>query len=97
MDTSLFVEDKKSKYDTFTKNTWIADSGASTHMCNSDEGMYQCSETPNQYIKVGNGNRLPILKKGMKRCFIVQKNGKKIAVTLHNEITNHNYGITYSA
>ena len=53
-------------------------------MCNSDEGMFDCCATPNQYIKVGNGNRLPILKKGMKKCVIIQKNGKKIAVTLHN-------------
>ena len=60
MDTSLFTEDKETKYDSFTKNTWIADSGASTHMCNSDEGMFQCHATPNQYIKVGNGNKLPI-------------------------------------
>ena len=84
MDTSLITKDKEPKYDSFTKNTWIADSGASTHMCNSDEGMFQCHATPNQYIKVGNGNKLPILKKGMKQCVIVQKNGKKIAVTLHN-------------
>ena len=63
MDTSLIIKNEESKYDTFTKNTWIVDSGASTHMCNSDDGMFQCCPTPNQYIKVGNGNRLPILKR----------------------------------
>ena len=72
MDTSLFMEDEESKYDTLTKNTCIADLGPSTYMYISDEGMFQCCPTPNQYIKVGNENRLPILKKGMKRCIIVR-------------------------
>ena len=83
MDASLFMKTEP-KYDTFENDTWIADSGASTHMCNSDEGMFQCTTTPNQYIKVGNGDRLPILKKGMKRCVIIQKNGSKTKVILHN-------------
>ena len=60
MDTSL-LSNNEEKYDSLERDTWIADSGASTHMCNSDEGMFDCSPTPNQYIKVGNGNRLPIL------------------------------------
>ena len=53
-------------------------------MCNSDKGMFQCIPTPNQYIKVSNGDRLPILKKGMKRCMIIHKNGSKTIVTLHD-------------
>jgi hypothetical protein len=32
-------QNKKTERDVLTKNTWIADSGASTHMGNSDEGM----------------------------------------------------------
>ena len=83
MDATLFTKTEP-KFDTFEKDTWIADSGASTHMCNSDEGMYQCVATPNQFIKVGNGDKLAILKKGMKRCTIIQKNGSKINITLHN-------------
>ena len=71
-------------FDINDSDDWIADLGASTHICNSDEGMYQCCQTSNQYMKVGNGNRLPILKKGIKRCVILQKSGKKMAVTLHN-------------
>jgi hypothetical protein len=31
--------DRKKKKDVLMKNTWIADTGASTHMGNSNEGM----------------------------------------------------------
>ena len=38
MDTSLLIK-PNTKYDIFEKDTWIADSDASTHMSNSDDGM----------------------------------------------------------
>ena len=38
----------------FSKNTWIADSGATTHMCNDLEGMYDLEDS-NISISVGDG------------------------------------------
>ena len=72
------------KYDVLEKDTWIGDTGTSTHMSNSDEGMFNCQETVNQYIKVGSGERLQIMKKGYKRCIIAQQNGAKLHVVLDN-------------
>ena len=45
--------------------------------------MYNCIFTPNQYIEVGSGDRLPILKRGKKKCTIIQKNEKKLHINLH--------------
>ena len=67
------------KYDTIEKDTWIADSGASTHMCMNDDGMFDITITNNQFINVGNGHKLPIVKKGKKKCSIHQKDGKNNA------------------
>ena len=72
------------KYDTIEKDTWIADSGASTHMCMNDDGMFDITKTNNQFINVGNGHKLPIAKKGKKKCVIHQKDGKTMQVTLEN-------------
>ena len=53
-------------------------------MTNSDEGMLGCTPANNQYIKVGSGERLQIMKKGCKQCTILQKNGRKPQVILYN-------------
>lgn len=72
------------KYDVLEDDTWIGDTGASTHMTNSEDGMFGCVLVTNQYIKVGSGERLEIVKKGCKKCTIMQKDGRKIQVTLYN-------------
>ena len=54
------------KYDVLEDDTWMGDTGASTHMTNSDEGMFGCIPANNQYIKVRSGERLQIMKKGRK-------------------------------
>ena len=72
------------KYDVLEDNTWIGDTGDSTHMTNSDEGMYGCMPANNQYIKAGSGGRLQIMKKGCKQCTIWQKDGRKTQVVLYN-------------
>ena len=72
------------KCDILEKNTWIGDTDTSTHMGNSDEGMFNCQETVNQYIKVGSGERLQIMKKGCKRCIISQKNRVRLHVVRDN-------------
>ena len=77
-DLALMVMSKenfrsKFKYDLLEDDTWIRDTGASTHMTNSNEGMFGCTPATNQYIKIGSGERLEIIKKGCKRCTIIQK------------------------
>ncbi len=63
MDASLLMNTGDRYYTLETRDTWIADSRASTHMCNSNKGMFNCLPTPNQYIKVGNSDQLHVLKK----------------------------------
>ena len=73
------------KYDIIEKDIWIGNTGASTHTSSSNEGMINCQETVNQYIKEGSGERLQIMKKGCKRCTIVQQNGTWLHVVLDND------------
>ena len=70
MEKSLVLcqERKDIKNMILEKDIWIGDTGASTHMSNLDEGIFDCQETVNQYIKVSSGERLQIMKKGCKRC-----------------------------
>ena len=74
------------KYDILEKDTWISDTGTSTHMSNPDEGMINYQETVNQHIKVGSGEWLQIMKKVCKRCIIAQRNGAKLYVVLDNVV-----------
>ena len=75
---------KASNYNVLEMDTWICDTGASTHMCNSNEGMFDCVKCTNQFIKVGSGQKLEINKKGKKRCVAIQKDGKKKKIILEN-------------
>jgi hypothetical protein len=54
----------KSKY-RFSKNTWLGDSAASTHMGNCDEGMFDVEVISSQ-IKIGDGKALTPTKIGKK-------------------------------
>jgi hypothetical protein len=56
---------KEMKRDVLTKNTWIADSGASTHIGNSDEGMTDVKVIDSP-IQIGNGTTLCATKIGRK-------------------------------
>ena len=47
----------------FTKTTWLADSGASTHMTHSDVGMFNVRPC-NSRIKIGNGKVVTATKEG---------------------------------
>ena len=75
-------------YDALEVDTWICDTGASTHMCNTDEGMFDCVTCTNQYIKVGSGQKLEINKKGKKNCIAIQKDGKKKKIVLDERISS---------
>ena len=59
----------------FTKNTWIGDTGATSHMTNSDEGLQE-TVTINEQIKMGNGKYMTATKKGKLPCTIKQLDGK---------------------
>ncbi len=72
------------KYDILWRRIPGLDTGTGTHMSNSDEGIYNSQEIGDQYIKVDSGERLQIMKKGCKRCIIIQKNGARLHVVLDN-------------
>jgi transposase InsO family protein len=62
-------------------NTWLADSGASTHMGHCDQGMFdvEFDSTP---VKIGDGKYLKGTRVGKKRCTVVQKDGSTLDVVL---------------
>ena len=59
----------------FTKYTWIRDTGATSHMTNSNEGLQQ-AKTINEQIRMGNGKYMMATKKGKLPCMIKESNGK---------------------
>jgi hypothetical protein len=65
----------------FTKNTWIADSGASCHMGPTDDGMYDTTEIDNP-IKIGNGRTLRAIKIGKLKKTIKQNDGSTLDIML---------------
>jgi len=67
----------------FTGSTWIADSGASTHIGNVDEGMMDVEDI-NDTVKVGNGNQVRLLKKGTLPLMLLQKNGDTMDMLLED-------------
>ena len=47
----------------FTKDTWVGDTGATSHMTNSDKGLIDV-QTINEQIRVGNSKFMTATKKG---------------------------------
>ena len=60
---------------------WVADTGASTHMGNCDEGMFDTRDIDDD-VRVGNGAGLKATKIGKKRVTIKQHNGDHLNVIL---------------
>ena len=58
--------------DTFTKDTWIGDTGVSCHMTNLSDGMFETADI-NQQVKVGNSTKITATKIGKWRGVIDQK------------------------
>jgi acid phosphatase class B len=58
-------QNKKMERDVLTKNTWIADNCASTHMGNSDEDMTDVKVIDSP-VQIGNGTTLHATKIGRK-------------------------------
>ena len=67
----------------FGKHTWIADSGASTHMCNDLSAMINLKET-NQSISIGDGTKITATKIGTVRGEFTKANGDKTLILLTN-------------
>ena len=67
----ILIANNKQK---FKKNTWIADSGATTHMCNDLEGMFDL-EVANISILVGNGQKMTTKKLGSTRVLLSIRKG----------------------
>jgi len=67
----------------FTGSTWIADSGASTHIGNVDDGMMDVEDV-NDPVKVGNGNQVRLIKKGTLPLMPLQKNGDTMDMLLED-------------
>ena len=67
----------------FTGNTWICDSGASTHMGNTDVGMEDVEEI-DEPIKVGNGDKARAIKKGTLNLTAIQKTGHTMDIKLQD-------------
>ncbi len=80
-DRELAMSNMEKKSDKIAPNTWLADSGASCHLTNSDEGMFDV-EVISSPVKIGNGKALTATKLGKMRRTIVQKNGDTVDVTL---------------
>jgi hypothetical protein len=65
----------------FTKDTWIADSGASCHMGPTDEGMFDVTAIDNP-IMIGNGRSLRATKIGKMKKTVKQVDGKSLDIVL---------------
>jgi hypothetical protein len=72
--------DTKSK-DKITPTTWLGDTGASCHLTNSDDGMFdvQVIKSP---VKIGSGKTMNATKIGKKRLTVMQKDGSTQDVVL---------------
>ena len=64
----------------FTKNTWIGNSGASCHITNDDKGMYDAIDI-DELIQ-GSSGIMPVMKKGKLQVKVYQVNGDEQVHTL---------------
>ena len=60
----------------FNKDTWIGDTGATSHMIHNDEGLLNVTLI-NEKVKIGNGKEMRATKRGTLPCTIVQTDGTK--------------------
>ena len=74
-DTSLLSENMGDDVETAKKNTWLIDSGASTHISNSLEEMKNLRKIERK-IKIGSGEHVTTIHIGDLFGNIVSKKGK---------------------
>ena len=65
---------KRMTVDRFTNNTWIEDTGASYHVTNLADNMFENTDI-NKQVKVGNGKNMTATKNGKWRGIVDQKDG----------------------
>ena len=63
---------------------WIVDTGASSHMTNKLDGMFDLKDPQGDKVTVGNGETCPVVKKGKLNVCFVHKDGSKCRQTLTN-------------
>ena len=79
----------------FTPSTWLVDSGAMTHMMNSDEGMFEAKEIIEQ-IRISNGKNIEALKLGKVRLTAIQVDDVTKEVVLNDCNLYRDWTRTYS-
>ncbi len=67
----------------FNSFTWIADSGATTHMTNSLNQMFNLADSKTN-VSVGDGRKMTTLKTGCWRGTAIDSEGRKKKITLTN-------------
>ena len=75
MDNTVLMSNEMVISNKFMKNTWIGDTGATSHMVNSDKGMIDV-KIINERIKMGNRKHMTATKQGLLPCIIKQADGK---------------------
>ena len=65
----------------FSSDTWIGDSGASCHMTNQSDGMFEIRDI-DEDITIGNGKPMKATKVGKLKVEMVQKNGSTQQFTM---------------
>jgi len=68
---------------TLTQKTWIADSGASSHITNKDTGLYDIC-TVKEPVRIGNGKTVYATKIGKLNISIAFKDGSHVPFMLNN-------------
>lgn len=76
----LIAESNPQSFNSFT---WIADSGASTHMTNTMDGMFDVTDA-NINISVGDGRKMTTTKVGKWKGVAIDLEGRKTNITLTN-------------
>ena len=74
-----------SKSSPYSRDSWLGDSGASTHMGNTDIGMYDVQDV-NESITIGNGKTLTATKIGKLRRTVHQCPYSILEHTYHSSI-----------
>jgi hypothetical protein len=67
------------------KEIWIGDSGASSHYCNDDKGLFDY-KLVSEEITVRNSDAMIAEKVGKLKCYVEQVNGKKVPIVLEGLI-----------
>jgi hypothetical protein len=80
----------------FDDDIWIFDSGASSHYCVSDKGMFEVRDIKEK-IKVGNGNLFVVTKIGNLKLDVTQIDGTNLQSLFKVLNMSLTFGLIYSA